>query len=347
MRYGKTKSIVLAGVILVHWAAPLSQCHAGPIIDWLFHRNASYAQPIYAPPTYAQPAATYVPTPTYGPAMNYAGGCDPCNQGCQRLTTNYAPDPYYRTTWVQMPVTNYRPVATVTAGYPATTLQPCTTYIWQARRLPSYEAFRPLYANYAPAPTAGCASCSVPASAPYYAPATPTSTFGPVTVSPGTTRPGIVGPSSTFAPTGGSAVPADMQPSLSPGGVPSSAPPTIRNFAPLDSVSPPLDPPSGLQLNSPAAMQKKPAKDDGLRFVPDPDAPAIQETPNRAPRLITPREKTAAASLRSNGASTPIPWSERPTIRPVSAETAVLDAPTSSNPYEEKWDDSGWRSLQQ
>lgn len=341
MRYGKFEWAFLAVVSGTTLFVPSQPCQAGPIIDWLFHRNQTYyAQPIYAPPTYVQPAATAAP------AVNYAGACTPCNT-CQRVASCYQPEPYYRTTWAQMPVTNYRPVITnnPAVGYPVTTYQPCQTSIWQARRLPSYGVFYPTTAAFAPVANSGCSSCGASTSAPYYAPGAPATTFGPTTIAPGTSLPRTIIPGSSSPAAGGAAVPADTQPSLSPTGLPGAAPPTIRNFTPLDSVTPPLDPPGGLQLNSPAAVQKKTAPDSRLRFVPDPEAPASPEDTNRAPRLLTPREKTAATSLRQNWASTPIPWSEPSAIRAASAEIAIPVKPKSPPATEEKWDDSGWRSL--
>lgn len=357
---GCWKSLVLGGVVLMQGLAPQAKCQAGPLTDWLFHRqDTQYAQPIYGQPVVAPPAVV-APAPAVSP-------CSPCQGAttyyapaptmqacapCQRATTYYAPDPYYRTTWTRMPVTNYRPVmaASPTAGYPVVTMQPCNTNIWQARRVPSY-AFHPIYSGYAPAPAPGCSTCgAAPTAAPYYSPATPTM-VGPAVssgvVTPGASTPGMTVPGPASSP---AVVPADVAPSLSPGGLPPASGPTIRNFTPLDSVSPPvepegpsLDPLDGVPLNSPAAVQKKPAQKEpaapGLRLVPDPDVPNGGE-PNRAPRLLTPREKTAGRSLR------PMPPSESGAVRPASVESAVPAAPRATKPAEEKWDDSGWRSLQ-
>lgn len=342
MRFGMWKSFVATSVLLAQGTWPMAECQAGPIIDWLFHRNdVPYAQPIYGPPVVAQPAA--VPAPT-------VSACPPCNQ-CQRATTYYAPEPYYRTTWTRMPVTNYRPVvaASPVAGYPVTTMQPCNTYIWQARRVPSYGLFGPTYSGYAPAVSSGCPSCGATAATPYYSPAAPSSlgpAVSPRVVMPGASSPGVNVPGPASSP---AVVPADVPPSLSPGGLP---PATIRNFAPLDSVTPPiesegpsLDPSGDVPLNSPAATQKKPAKNDRLRLVPDPDVPSGVQEPNRAPRLLTPREKTAAKSLRHDWAATLIPSSEAAAVRPASVESSVPAGRPAKSPAEEKWDDTGWRSL--
>ena len=68
----------------------------------------------------------------------------------------YAPQTQYRTMWAQVPTTSYRPVGT-------NGLQPCTSYSWQARRMPVI-AYQPSVLPTAPAlptaPTSGCSSCS-------------------------------------------------------------------------------------------------------------------------------------------------------------------------------------------
>ncbi len=50
-----------------------------------------------------------------------------------------APQVRYRTTWVRVPTTSYRPIVSYdpATGWPATTMQPCTTYTWQIRREPT------------------------------------------------------------------------------------------------------------------------------------------------------------------------------------------------------------------
>jgi hypothetical protein len=346
MRCNTLKTILVAAVIGAQLVAPARESQGGALIDWLFRREPAapvFAQPVYAPGAVAAPAVS-VGTP-----------CDPCGQVAQPVITNYAPQTCFRTTWVRVPVTNYRPVAAVDpcTSCPVTTLRPCTTYMWQARRVPTYTAFRPLVtacaapvaAAYAPAtcatcapatttfapvvapaPALGCSSCGVaPAGTPYYTP----SAVGAPNVAPRVVVPGT--------PT-----PADLQPSLAPTGVTPAAP-TIRNFpAYNDPVVPVEDPAVAIPLNSPARMQKKPAEDNRLKFVPDPDAQPAGDEPNRAPRLLTPREKTATKSLRREWASTPIQWSG---VRQASADVPVVKEPVKAAPATDVWDDTGWRPL--
>ena len=256
MRYGNLKTTLTAVAILAQFVSPVQQSQAGPIIDWLFHRTPAYTptnvQPIYGQPGLGQPS------------VSYGNACDPCGQQLnQRVVANYMPETYFRTTWVQVPVTNYRPVSSVDPGTccPVTTLRPCTTYMWQARRVPSYTTFRPVYTAFAapfattacapissPGYGGGCSSCGVstPAAAPYYAPST---TMVPGTVLPGTSLPGS-GLPTTLGP--GVPTPADMQPRLTPGGVQRSLP-SIRNYpVDADPVVPAQDPAMILPLNSPA-----------------------------------------------------------------------------------------------
>ncbi|HTN76817.1 MAG TPA: hypothetical protein VL096_16275 [Pirellulaceae bacterium] len=94
---------------------------------------ASVAPSLSTPPP-TQFAPSSVPS-AYG--ANYCPTCPPVNAAPPRLVTNYVP-PNYQTTWVQVPVTTYRPVVSTDpiTGLPINAVQPCTTYQWQARRVP-------------------------------------------------------------------------------------------------------------------------------------------------------------------------------------------------------------------
>jgi hypothetical protein len=135
-------------------------------------------------------------TPTYGAAPSYgaASPADPCCAPPQVQTVNYVPQTCYRTQYVSVPVTTYRPVVgrDPCTGCPVTCMQPATSYVQQARLIP-YTTYRPVlsnpccgaattgyvarYATYAP--TASCGGCS--GSAPpvtYAAPAAGTPYYG-------------------------------------------------------------------------------------------------------------------------------------------------------------------------
>lgn len=135
-------------------------------------------------------------TPTYGAAPVYgaAAPADPCCTPPQvTQTVNYMPQTCYRTQYVTVPVTTYRPVVgrDPCTGCPVTCMRPATTFVQQARLVP-YTTYRMVLSNpccgaapaasYAPgiapaAPCCGAAAAPVTfaapaASAPYYGSAT-------------------------------------------------------------------------------------------------------------------------------------------------------------------------------
>ncbi|HWB13615.1 MAG TPA: hypothetical protein VG826_30600 [Pirellulales bacterium] len=117
-------------------------------------------------------------TPTYGAAPLYqAAPVDPCCSPPQvTQTVNYVPQTCYRTQYVTVPVTTYRPVAgrDPCTGCPVTCMRPATTYVQQARMIP-YTTYRMVlsnpccgattaytagYAGVTYAPAASCSGCS-------------------------------------------------------------------------------------------------------------------------------------------------------------------------------------------
>src|SRR3569623_1595391 len=148
---------------------------------------------------------------------------------------NYVPQTCYRTQYVTVPVTTYRPTTGCDpcTGCPITTMRPVVSYVQQARMVP-YTTYRPVVtsgcspcggavtAGYAPvasyaAPASSCSGCSAaaaPAAMPYYnsapmssAPAG-SSTLGAPTLAPGVSpgrssfqqRPIISSESTTISP---------------------------------------------------------------------------------------------------------------------------------------------------
>jgi hypothetical protein len=99
---------------------------------------AAVAPTLVAPPTgYGAPLVTAAPAVPYGAAPVAApGACGTC--GAARVTAGYVP-PNYQTNFIQVPTTTYRPVASVdpATGLPINAVQPCTTNVWQARRVPN------------------------------------------------------------------------------------------------------------------------------------------------------------------------------------------------------------------
>jgi hypothetical protein len=132
-------------------------------------------------------------TPTYGAAPLYqAAPADPCCTPPQvTQSVNYVPQTCYRTQYVNVPVTTYRPVVgrDPCSGCPVTCMRPATTYVQQARLIP-YTTYRMVLSNpccgattgftarysgvtYAPAASCGGSAAPVAypgpaASTPYY-----------------------------------------------------------------------------------------------------------------------------------------------------------------------------------
>jgi hypothetical protein len=266
-----------------------------------------------------------------------------------------------------VPVTVYRPVSAVdpATGCPVTAMQPCTTYTWQAQRVPFvYHRARwgilpttvpvaaaampaqaccpqtgvPATTYSVPAAGAGCSTCGVPATvtapSPYYAPP------GGMQYTPAPAVPGASG------------LPADAAPTLRQRPVePNGQEPQVRIYR----VDPnlPADPNNGNSngmingLNGSGTRtdpmnrvmpnsHKAPAAPHDLRPLPDPDANKDGFDGNRAPPLLDPRDKTAARSAVFRGQYAPIVWP----VKQAAADGEV-PAPTAAP----EWDDRGWRQL--
>ena len=132
MKYHIKKLIVVCATALATLSVGTDSCDAGPILDWLFPRRAARRAARAGTVTYRIPVSAY---------PNQLSS----NQQCaSRQCSGYAPRTSYRTVWTPVPVTQYRPVSYVnplsTNGVSA--LRPCTTYQWQARRVP-YISYQP------------------------------------------------------------------------------------------------------------------------------------------------------------------------------------------------------------
>lgn len=167
-------AVSLLGCVLICGAVP-STAFAGPLLDWLFHRNRSES---LARTTANYPNATRTrfgscldglcpfgrgrsglasrdaattndlaanqnlsPTTTSYPP---AGSCGP--GWCQQTVVRYVPQIAYRTAYQPVPVTTYKTSTTINPenGLPRTCTRPCTSYTYQARRVP-YTTYRPVY----------------------------------------------------------------------------------------------------------------------------------------------------------------------------------------------------------
>lgn len=135
----KLKTIIAGTFVcaaLASVAAPSAQ--AGPLYNWLWQhhynklmRCAPRSFNAAAQPTCGQPAGCCTTT---------------CTQTCQRVVVNYVPCTAFRTSWEQVPVTQFQQTSSTDpcTGCQVTCMKPCTSYSWQMRRVP-YTTFRPVY----------------------------------------------------------------------------------------------------------------------------------------------------------------------------------------------------------
>lgn len=212
---------------------------------------------------------------------NWCGQPTYANYGCyscapQPVQAQYVPQTCYRTQYVSVPVTSYRPVTSCDpcTGCAQTCMRPVTTYMYQARLVP-YTSYRIVYSNPCnTCPTGACGQAYAPTS--YYQPSSPSC----CSAAPAAAEP---------------AAPTDYyeeetpQPTLSDEPLDSSA--GSSGSAPQQqSAARPQDP-------IPDAEASEDAADDGPAFGP-----------TSTPQLIDPDSRTAAAE---RGAYTRVVWPQR------------------------------------
>lgn len=347
-----------------------ADCQAATFWDWLTGRTPSYqpfaghtanyaAQPTafaamqnattvpaapgttsVAPPVAVSPSvpATVAPAQTtvIGPPA-VAATCPPTaypQRGCSLFrwpfVRGYEPQIRYRTRFVRVPVTSYRPVVTTdpATGCPTTCMQPCVRYAWRLRRVPVVR-YRPIFSwsrwgqpaavpsVVAPA-SAGCSSCG-----PGYLGSSVGTTIAPSwTPAPqATTVPGTGNTGSGLAP-----VPADIPPSLSPGEIQPSQPQSPNSGASSSSYR--LTPPSNASPST------------SVRPIPDPENEVYRPT-LQPPQSTATRDRTAMATPWP---VVPIQWSAVETSRRTEIRSATYQ-PKRTEPVP-VWDDSGWHSEQ-
>jgi hypothetical protein len=347
--------VVLAGSLSV----TASTCQAASIWDWLWGRS-----PYYYGNRSVAVAPSAVPTTGYSQALpvsaasSVTDACMPIAAAptCAPVaTTPFVPlsvapaatayRPTYRSLWVRVPVTAYRPTAVFNpvSGGTISHLQPCNAYTWQLQRVPT-TTYRPWFSGLhgnrwqlAATPMmvgpqsdpCGCASVSVPSAgsvSPYSLPQGGT-TF-PGTVMPRTGVPGAVVPSIPGTVLPGSAIPRAR------GTTPADRPPSLKpETADGESKDPPS--PSDQSRRTPVLPQSparsgRPVSD----VVPIPDLE--RRTPERdndivIPQLLDPQNHTAQRAAH---------WDLMPaTSAPQGDEGPSLNDARSS---EQVWDDRGW-----
>ena len=284
-------------------------------------------------PVYPTATTGYSPQPVVA-AQPIANACNACTPAFQPTTVRYAPQTLYRSHWVRVPVTAYRPVqvANQPVYAPTPQLQPCTTYRWQLQRSASY---RPVYSWFRPwnaAPvlsffgTAQAANCGTCAPAVTTVPGSQYYQQSPLNPIPAT---------APAAATQGNA--ADLRPSLKPSEAQPSA--TIRRATPTNQSD-------GAMLRggtSPTLGGARPSSN----VTPIPD---LQSRPATNPSVLdrnvparrNPGNQTASLRDSHRWAVTPINWSQ-----PVPTTSTQTNQPRpAAEPAKPavRWDDSGWRS---
>ncbi|HVW38282.1 MAG TPA: hypothetical protein VHB99_13295 [Pirellulales bacterium] len=260
------------------FAAP-AQSHA--IFNWFGCKCGAQPAPMAAPVIEAAPVAA----PT---------------------VVNYVPQTCYRTQYVTVPVTTYRPAmgCDPCTGFPVTTMRPVIAYVQQARLVP-YTTYRavmtapvglglPVMGSVGYAPSAGCSSCSAaPAAQPYYS-AAPAPIAAPAAVAPiGSASPGAP----TLAPTENPATSTFTQrpyipsgPIISSSPVAPASPPAAVNSGTLETRQKPIELPKKPEQKSSSGEStdgKSRAKD-----APESKAESDADSASSAPRLINPGDRT-------------------------------------------------------
>ena len=308
---------VLVGLMVAQLATP---CQAG-LFDWLFGKKQPVTQVVCC-----QPAA--------------------CNTCCvNRTVVNYAPQTVYTTSWVRVPVTTYRPVATTdpTTCCRVNYMQPATSYVWQARRQP-HVIYKPFLSRVANA----CATCNAGAAVPTYMPPGVGATgvvaqpgqIGGMVAAPGAAPGGYGGatyPPSPYesgvaAPSPGG-VPADQRPSLDPnlqvtpqstmrpstdgyyynydGAYPAPTAPTYSD----PSTDPPIG--TGVPVEPPRASTA-PVDSSVITKRPTPAAP---------PLMTPPKNESGQSESSGNGKSVP-----NPVLDPEASNRSAAPVPAYSAP---------------
>jgi hypothetical protein len=281
-------------------------------------------------------------TPTYGTAPLYgapAAAVDPCAPPQVTQTASYLPQTCYRTQYVSVPVTTYRPVVSrdPCTGCPVTCMRPATCMVQQAQLVP-YTTYRRVLSNpccgaaaptipaytsgYLPAYSAGagyatgssCSGCS--AAAPMtYAPTTSTPYYGSATsgtvVSPSNGYPASNGyPVSNGFPAANS-YPTNGISSGTPTPAPGASQRTFQSEKPI-----------------PKAKDEQPGDDNGNGDKSSDTGSTSGAGTILSPRLFQPNDRT-----------TSYPILRAQVHRPVSYNEPTLPAEPQRKPL----DDDGWR----
>ncbi len=281
---------LLVASLLMAWgvAACPATAEAGPLLDWL-RRTCGCKQGCGAPP--AAPGYAGMPVAAAAPGCGLQPGqCQvTCNQTCSRVVVNYVPYTAYRTSWEQVPVTQYKPVTNSDpcTGCSVTCMKPCTSYVWQAKQVP-YTTYRACYRteNYTVPMTYVTNDCATGNCA---TGTCPTGTCGQVApVAGGVMAPMAAGGCSTCSVPGmatSGTAPVDSNyysgsPSYAPAPVSYGTLPSTTTSLPATSTPTPADAVPALQGVNPQSMQRPvleqlQATPAGSSYVPPAQVPNI------------------------------------------------------------------------
>lgn len=284
--------------------------------------------PTVVPPPAASPATVTTPTVVaQPPVVPSAVAATPV--AAPGYTVQYRARTRYRTTWVQVPVTVYRPTTTVDPVTQATTtaLQPCQSYTWQVRRVPVTE-WKPIRVLPGPPPTGAIPAVTVPAASTTI-PAAPPATSGWPTVSPPPSLPSV-------PPSGTPALPTSPPP-VSSSGTPMTTPlppaPAAGNGNGAD-VAPRLSPEDAQRLQKPEQPQGREsngAQPDPSRNSNDHDAgPAL--TPPVTGQSNQPASAGPTSSSESRLQPIPRTKSHGPVTQPPRHPRDLADPPALLDP---------------
>jgi hypothetical protein len=356
------------------WIADSSSCNAC-LLDWMFPRRVE--RPVYAVyyPSAPVTSGCVCPAPT---TCGYVSGAACAAPAAAPVATyySYAPQTRFRTVWARVPVTSFRPVVATSAACPTVTtaLQPCTSYTWQAQRVPYLTLFPqipspgwPVCANgacaapaYASCPTTEVGGFWSPVATYGTSPCVGCDTDGTTNGCPTCAPPAPSATWSESATENGGAIQATPWTAVSPttpegaAPVPADQPPTLQ---PQESTRPLLEDdsrwPNGGQLNgtvggaltSGVATDAEGTYRSGLspprtvpyvRPIPDPDRqPARVE--DSSPELRDQGQRMADRTEAARFDAVPISWVDSRQAESA-VRPAVAEEPTS-------WDEGGWRPV--
>ena len=321
----------IAGRAPTPWAIPATPVRTNRIFAWQPVTTTTTAPTVIAPTT-----APTVIAPTPAP----------------RTVVNYAPVTRYRTQWVQVPVTTYRPVFETNAqtGWPQLQMRACQRYVWQVRRVP-VSVMRPTYQNncnrifpwcwnWTPrtnnccVPQAGAITTTSPQ--PYYS--GPDARQPALALPPAISSPASSGGAADQIPTLPSQTPqlnttpegTNNGASSSPADLPVASGESILR-RPVDKSAP------GLEPSKPRTIA--PAKTEP---IPDLDRQPLLQ--NQGPQLLNPRDRTARATHLNQWTNFgAIQWASMPPARTASVTSSqtprqVIQQPSGSRPAPLRWE---------